>query len=314
MDSFAEDVRKGLSSEKKFLLSKYFYDAQGSQLFKAIMNLKEYYPTRCEYEILSFHKANILSDFLNKENFFELIELGAGDGFKTKILLNYFVEEGVNFKYMPIDISASALKELEESLRKEIPGLNIEGICDEYFKAMLKLKLFDHHKKVILFLGSTIGNFSDDEAFSFLKALNRSLNKDDIAVIGFDLKKNPVLIANAYNDKDGVTRAFNLNLLNRINSELEGDFDLSHFDHYPVYDPITGEAKSYLISTINQSVKIKKLELTFNFYAGEPIHTEISKKFAVSEIKSLAEASGFKIKDNFFDCRHYFVNSIWIKN
>lgn len=311
MESFAEDIRKGLSAERKFLPSKYFYDAHGSKLFQAIMTLPEYYPTRCEFEILSMNKGDICDILTHDGSSFELVELGAGDGMKTKILLRCLAEREANFTYLPIDIDPCILVELTHSVRAELPTIRTGAVTAEYFQALEMLKRYDTSRRVILFLGSSIGNFESEEAVSFLSALRNNMNPDDLLIIGFDLQKNPRVIAEAYNDKAGVTRAFNLNLLHRINRELKADFDMSKFEHYPVYDPLTGEARSFLVSSAIQTVTIEALNESFGFRAGEHIHTEISKKYTPEGIVRLAKLSGFSIVKNIMDCRHYFTDSIW---
>jgi len=310
-ERFAEDVREGLSSEPKYLHSKYFYDEVGDDLFQQIMELEEYYLTDCEAEIFESQKDEILQYFSAEEEFFDLIEFGAGDGLKTKILLNHFVDNTVNFNYIPIDISKSVLTGLEKDLNNTLPELVIKPICDDYFHALEELNKVDYNKKVILFLGSNIGNFRGDNAIPFLKHLRADMNEKDLLFIGFDLMKDPEVILDAYNDKRGITSDFNFNLLDRINKELGGNFNRANFSHYPSYNPITGETKSYLISLQNQTVWIEGLSQSFNFEQWEPIFTEISQKYSLNDIDRLAAHSGFKVMKNFFDTRKYFVDSLW---
>jgi len=309
---FAKDVREGLSSEPKYLLSKYFYDDVGDILFQQIMTLEEYYLTDCELEIFENQKDKILSCFSNDKGTFDLIEFGSGDGYKTKILLEYFTIEKVKFNYIPIDISSSVLETLSEDLKENIPGLNILPICDDYFHALEELNKVDFNKKVILFLGSNIGNFKGDNAIPFLKHLHADMNENDQLFIGFDLKKDPQIILNAYNDREGITREFNYNLLDRINRELGGNFDRNSFSHYPTYNPVTGEARSYLVSLKAQTVWIEVLSQSFSFEKWEPIFMEVSQKYSLQDIQHLAKHSGFKIDNNFFDSRNYFTDSLWV--
>jgi L-histidine Nalpha-methyltransferase len=310
MKQFATDVLAGLSATPKKLSSKYFYDEVGDKLFQRIMNLDEYYLTRTEYEILSASKGTLLDIFSKGDVPFNVIEFGAGDGYKTKVLLKYFVEQGADFKYMPIDISGNVLQILEEALKKEIPDLNVIGIQNEYFKALDQLQQ-SPVRNVILFLGSNIGNFTGDEATEFLKGLYNSLKEGDILMIGFDLKKDPKVILNAYNDDEGVTRDFNLNLLNRINNELDGNFDIDKFKHHPIYNPLTGTTTSFLVSTEAQTVEI--MDAAIQFDAWEAIHMEISQKYDHKTILTLAKEAGFEIVDNLYDDKKYFVNSVWRK-
>jgi dimethylhistidine N-methyltransferase len=311
--TFAEDVFKGLSSRPKFLSSKYFYNERGDELFQAIMNLEEYYLTRSEYNIFEHSKEEIASSFAAGRQPFNIIELGAGDGYKTKVLLKYFLEQHLNFKYMPIDISANVLETLKSDLEENFNGLNVQPYQGDYFDALKDLNYQEDTRKIVLFLGSNIGNFKDLDVIEFLKNLSKHLTDDDKVFIGFDLKKDPHIIRDAYNDKSGITKAFNLNLLQRINDELGGDFNLEKFIHYPVYDPLTGQAKSYLVSTVEQKVTIDALNKSFSFKQWEPIFMEVSQKYNMGDIEKIAFLSGFKIEKNFFDDKKYFVDSLWVK-
>lgn len=310
---FAEDVRKGLSSDPKYLLSKYFYDERGDGLFRKIMELDDYYLTNSEFEIFNTCKSEILQLIDPHDKLgFQLIEFGAGDGLKTKVLLSHFLNEQVNFKYIPIDISGNVLEILKRDLKNNYPGLEIVGIQDDYFHALKQLNLEGNSRKVVLFLGSNIGNFTDGEAIDFLKKLSYNLSNEDLLMIGFDLKKDPSTILSAYDDSEGVTREFNFNLLQRINNELGGNFDLKTFKHFPSYDPVSGATKSYLISKIRQSVSIEALYQEFHFLPWEPIFTEVSQKYNMVDVENLARNSGFTIKENYYDSNSYFVDSIWM--
>ncbi len=312
-DTFARDVEKGLNAKPKYLNAKYFYDKKGDYLFQQIMELDEYYLTDCEMEILKTYSEHYRYFFQNAESHFSLVELGAGDGFKTKVLLEHLAENQTNFSYLPIDISNNVLKILEAEINKEIPKLKVEPYAGDYFNALDTLNKQEAGRKVLLFLGSTIGNFKYEDALSFLKKLNKRMNREDLLLIGFDLKKDPTIILNAYNDKKGITKAFNLNLLERINNELEGNFNLEDFYHYPTYNPGNGEAQSYLISKKEQKVTIRALEQSFHFHKGEPIFMEISKKYDPETINMLAEETGFEVTKFFFDQKKYFTNSLWVK-
>ncbi|PKL78600.1 MAG: L-histidine N(alpha)-methyltransferase [Ignavibacteriae bacterium HGW-Ignavibacteriae-4] len=306
-DTFLADILAGLIRSPKTLPSMYFYNKAGSKLFQTIMQLPEYYLTKSEFEILDTQSADIYKDF-NPSNRFEIVEFGAGDGSKTKLLLKEILTHTEEFVYSPIDISKSALKGLDKSYKVELPKLNMNPINADYFSALDGLKS-KSTTKLVLFMGSNIGNFKDDGELDFLKSMRANISVGDHALIGFDLKKDPRVILDAYNDKSGVTREFNLNLLKRINAELGADFDIPSFEHYPTYNPITGEATSYLISLKDQNVRIdNKL---FHFEYGEPIFTEISKKYSDSDISKLALSTGFEIVNNYYDCKHYFVDSLW---
>ena len=309
--AFAQDVQQGLSSSPKFLSSKYFYDENGDRIFQEIMKMPEYYLTRSEHEILEEKKEEILEVFSNDGRPFQLIEFGAGDGTKTKVLLEHFLEKKAQFKYLPIDISENVLNQLTSDLKNTLPNLRVEAQQGEYFEALGGLANGGKTRKIILFLGSNIGNFTPDEAAIFLKKMARNLHKGDLLFIGFDLKKNPDLILQAYDDKSGITRSFNLNLLSRINSELGGNFNISDFAHFPSYNPITGEMKSFLVSKKDQEVYIEALEETFSFEKWEAVYMEVSQKYNMHEIEKMAGEAGFVPVDNLFDRKRYYVDSIW---
>ena len=310
MSQFGHDVREGLTSKPKFLSSKYFYDKHGDEFFRKIMELDEYYLTRAEFSIFRNQKERI-RDLLTDNQPFRLIELGAGDGAKTMVLLEHFSRNKVDFTFCPIDISSNVLNILETRVRSQLPEVRIEPLAGDYFKILHDIKVENHQRNVVFFLGSNIGNFSQDLAISFLRDVRKNLNSHDLMMIGFDLKKDPGIILNAYNDKKGVTRDFNLNLLSRINRELGGDFDLSCFRHYPTYNPITGECTSHLISLADQEVFLKELNLKVHFEMWEPIKTEISRKFNLDDIRSLAEIAGFSVTETLFDDEKLFAESIW---
>jgi len=309
---FARDVSRGLSGSPKYLFSKYFYDEKGDELFQQIMELEEYYLTRAEYSIFDNQKEEILKTFQGVgKSKFDLLEFGAGDGYKTKVLLRHFLDQKANFKYKPVDISSNVLETMSEELKKEMPELNTSGLRGDYFQVLEGLKKNSDKRRVVLFLGSNIGNFTKATATKFLHQLKNGLAPGDLVMIGFDLKKDPSKILLAYNDSKGITRDFNLNLLTRINNELGADFDINNFIHYPYYDPDIGECRSYLISKCQHTVRIRNLEQDVYFKAWEPIHMEISTKFGLDDVQLLADNAGFKIEANFFDENKWFVDSVW---
>jgi dimethylhistidine N-methyltransferase len=310
---FLEDVVEGLTADIKRISSRYFYDAQGDALFQAIMKLPEYYLTKSEFEILSNQAGDILKALELDGAPFDLLEFGAGDGVKTKVLIEQLLKEGAKMRYFPIDISADALVGLKSRFETYFPTLDILPQNALYFEAVGKINEMSSKQKLVLFLGSSIGNFSTKEVVEFLKVLQSKLRKGDKALIGFDLRKDPQVILNAYNDSQGVTKAFNLNLLSRMNRELGAEFQVDAFSHYPQYDPESGLAKSYIVSKKKQTVFIERANLTIGFEAGEVIHTEISKKFTIKEIESFSAQTGLDIKGHFFDCRHYYVNTLFEK-
>lgn len=309
-EQFASDVLEGLTAPNKHLSSKYFYNQHGDELFQQIMELDEYYLTRAEYEVLETYKEQI-QDLCADGGKFRLIELGAGDGLKTKILLRYFLSQGSDFEYIPVDISPNVLESLELSLKSEFPTLNISPLCGDYFKILADLKEDHPEKSVVLFLGSNIGNFSEADRNSFLSSMSHNLKKEDVVLIGFDLKKNPQIILNAYDDMKGVTRDFNLNVLQRMNDELGANFDLDTFMHYPTYNPVSGKAESHLLSKIKQSVVIAQLETTIDFEEWEAIHLEISRKFSTKELIDMAHQHSFKTINHLTDRKRNFIDVLW---
>ncbi len=309
--NFAKDVIDGLSATEKHMSSKYFYDTNGSRIFQEIMNMPDYYLTDSEFEILSLQAQQIVEALAFKKPF-NIIELGAGDGFKTFKLLEYLVKERIAFNYVPIDISQEAIDILSEKLLQRLPDLAIKPQVGDYFE-ILKKKLKGDTPNLLLFLGSNIGNYLKDDAIDLLKLFNKVMNSGDKLLIGLDLKKNPITIRNAYDDKDGITKRFNLNLLVRMNREFEADFKLDDFDFYCYYNPETGRVKSYLVSLKKQTIFLKKLNKSIQFEQNELIWTELSKKYSLSEIEKLATISGFKLQKHFLDCKHYFTDSLWEK-
>ncbi len=308
---FAKDVLEGLISYPKYLSSKYFYDDEGSRIFQQIMQMPEYYLTDCELEIFRNSKQEIFESFVAPDEPFDLIELGAGDGIKTIVLLEYFLSRGASFDYLPIDISGDAVGKLTRLMNERLPLLKIHGKEGDYFEMMDDINHHDHFRKILMFLGSNIGNFNDQESLGFLRKLHTVMQKDDLLFIGFDLKKDADLILKAYNDPYGYTAAFNLNLLQRMNRELGADFQPEYFKHEETYDHHTGTAKSYLISLKKQEVYFPEFETRVFFEKDEIVFMEMSQKYDMEMIRSMAGNSGFEVIRNFYDSRQYYVNSLW---
>ncbi len=311
---FAADVRKGLSSDPKYLLSKHFYDAKGDELFQRIMGLEEYYPARAEERILR-DRADELAEGLAHPDAdrLNLIEFGAGDGSKTRHILRAFDQGGKGaLRYIPNDISSHVLGELEWSLSKELPGLEVEPWVGDQSELMAQVKDRMEPPRAILFLGGNIGNFAPKEGKKLLRGFSEALDEGDRLLIGFDPIKHPQRILRAYNDRERVTEAFNLNHLERVNRELGGEFVPDRFIHYPIYDPMAAEARSYLISDRKQRVWIPGLDMTVHFHAWEPIFMERSRKFSLEGIEGLAERTGFRVEKHFWDPEGDFVDSLWV--
>jgi len=318
LNPLADEVRAGLTQTPKRLSSRFFYDAEGSRIFQEIMHAPEYYLTRSEYEILDTHKSDLVTLFAAGGYEVDLIELGAGDGLKTKLLLEHLWENQVAFRYVPVDISEDALEGLVGTLRRQWPSMTVRPQHSDYFTALERLSGETHRhqtptRRVVLFLGSNIGNFTRTETVTFYQNISSRLLPGDLVLTGVDLQKHPAVIHAAYNDRQGLTRAFNLNLLRRINRELDANFDLSAFGHYETYDPESGEARSYLVSEKAQQVQIRALNITVPFAYGEVIHTEISRKFTRAQIEQLATDTGFVLTDWFTDCKAYFADVVFQK-
>ncbi|APQ16652.1 L-histidine N(alpha)-methyltransferase [Maribacter hydrothermalis] len=308
---FEKEVYFGLTDSPKHLSSKYFYDKIGDQLFQKIMAMPTYYLTDCEYEILENNKEEIRELFIGSGPF-DLIELGAGDGKKTKILLKEFSDKNIDFTYVPIDISDNALKQLHSSIKKELPDVNVHPFQGTYFEALKEINN-RKNRKIILFLGSNIGNLVHKQAVDFMNKIQKLMQPDDLLFMGFDQKKNPKTILDAYNDQEGVTAAFNKNVLARINTELNANFDLNQFLHWEVYNPETGTAKSYLVSKIQQTVKIENLKLRVDFKQWETIHTEISQKYDDEIINWLAKEAGLEMTTEYESKRLQYKNCVFKK-
>jgi dimethylhistidine N-methyltransferase len=243
-NTFAQDVKEGLSAPNKHLSSKYFYDDNGSRIFQEIMEMPEYYLTNSEFEILSLQAKQIV-EAVGFDKPFNIIELGPGDGFKTFKLLEYLVNENIQFHYVPIDISKEAIDILSDKLSERLPSLSIQAKVGNYFEVLKDLKK-NETPSLLLFLGSNIGNYLQDSVNNLLTLFHQNMNRGDKLLIGIDLKKNPLIILKAYLDDAGITKKFNLNLLLRINRELDADFKIDDFDFYSNYNPETGEVKKLL--------------------------------------------------------------------
>lgn len=304
--NFSLDILKGLSEFPKRVPSKYFYDDQGSEYFKKIMESEDYYLTNLEQEILDRYSSE-LPNFFGEKNI-NIVDLGAGDGSKSMTLIKAFQKKDICTDYYPIDISKGALLSLQKNLDAISSETQVNGIVADYFTGIKWLANQNKNRNLVLFLGSNLGNFSEKESRDFLHHLWEALNQGDFLYLGFDLKKKISILNKAYNDKEGYTRAFNLNLLKRINRELGANFDVDQFNHYGSYDPDRGAMVSYLISQKKQDVFIESVQKNFSFKSFEPIHVEFSYKYLPEEIESIAEGTGYSVQKFFFDSKKWFGN------
>lgn len=302
------EVLNGLCDSPKHLSSKFFYDEEGSKIFQNIMNSNDYYLTDAETEAFNINKEEIIKALPSQVT---LIELGAGDGIKTDILIESLTSSNKIKEYIPIDISPGAITQISETFHNRYPDLKMTGLNADYIDGLEWSKANIKGPKVIFFLGSNIGNFNTSQAQTFLRTVWNNLEHGDFLFIGFDLKKDFEILNKAYNDDQGHTRNFNLNILRRINNEIKADFDLSKFKHYGFYNPSKGCMESYLISTQEQTVHIKELEKKIHFNANEPIHLEYSFKYSEQEIENLAKSTGFINTKNFTDSKGLFLDSLW---
>jgi dimethylhistidine N-methyltransferase len=282
---FAADLRAALASRPRSISPKYFYDAEGSQLFDRICELPEYYPTRTELAILAERAPEIASLAGARA---EIVEFGAGSLRKVRLLLDALDRPA---RYLPIDISAEHLALSAAGLRTDYPGLDVQPVAADYTQRMLlPAALPGAGRRIGFFPGSTIGNFSPEEALHFLRMAARVL-RGGALLLGADLVKDPAVLHAAYNDAQGVTAAFNLNLLARANRELEADFDLRQFAHYAFYNAPVQRIEMHLVSRRRQAVHLEGQR--FEFEEGEALHTENSHKFTIEGLRSLAARAGF---------------------
>ena len=301
-DSFREDVIAGLSLPQKALPPKYFYDARGSRLFEAICRLKEYYPTRSELALTRGHIGEI-ARFAGKRS--TLIEYGSGESMKSRLLIEALRPSA----YIPVDISADALRQAAAKLQKRFPWLDMFAVHGDFSRPLeipmsAGARSFSS-RRVVYFPGSTIGNLAPQQAHAFLRMTRGQVGPRGAMMIGVDLKKDANLLHAAYNDAKGVTAAFNLNLLARINRELRGDFRLRRFRHYAFYNAARGRIEMHLVSLLPQAVNVG--DHRFAFEAGESIHTENSYKYSIDEFRALARRAGFRGEKVWLDPKGLFA-------
>lgn len=303
----AEDVRRGLATKPKRFLPKYFYDELGSQLFEAICLLPEYYLTRAENEILTRFADQIVAEV---DDEITLLEMGSGSASKTRLLIEALLRKQDDLLFIPVDISASALDSSSRILLQSYPRLKIEAYAADYFAGMAELGKSKRGRTLALFLGSNISNFDPPEAQKFLRALRQVLQEGDALLLGADLKKDKETLEAAYNDALGVTAAFNLNVLARINRELGGNFDLHSFQHQAFYNADLGRVEIYIESLRDQTVRIGQLDTEVHFSKGEQIHTENSYKYDLSDLANLAGETGFKRARTWLDSQERFSSNL----
>lgn len=292
----------GLTQELKTIPPRYFYDSQGSHLFEKICELPEYYPTRTEASILEQYSKEIAKN----TGEVEIVELGSGSSTKTQLLLDSYQDLECPLYYTPIDVSGGILKDSANSLLAKYPNLNITGKVATYEQALKKLSYSALSTRICVFLGSTIGNFSQKECDRFIDLITNSLNAGDYFLLGVDLQKPLSTLEAAYNDSQGITAAFNLNILHHLNWRFDGNFDSSLFEHQAIYNESENQIEMYLICTRSHCVKLAALDLIIDFREGEKILTEISRKFNLEKKSVYLNNKGLKVNTTYTDDKDWF--------
>jgi dimethylhistidine N-methyltransferase len=308
-ESFAEDAREGLTATQKTLKPKYFYDALGSLLFEAICHLPEYYLTRAETEIFERCAAEIVARLPAP---ITVVELGSGSSVKTRLLIEAILARQSELCYQPIDISETILEQSAKQLLEDYPGLRITAHAADYTRGVSSIARKDGERVLALFLGSNIGNYTPDEARELLGQMRGALRTGDGLLLGADLKKSRDALEAAYDDALGVTAAFNLNLLLRINRELDADFDIRRFKHRAIFNEERSRVEMHLVSLARQTVNIRGPGLAVEFQKDETIHTENSYKYDLEMLAALAEASGFRPTRAWLDSSDRFSCNFWL--
>jgi dimethylhistidine N-methyltransferase len=307
-EALARDVLAGLRRAPKRICSSALYDAEGSRIFQRIMALPSYYLSRAEEEVFRTHAAAIAARFRGQR--LSVVDLGAGDGSKTVLLLRALSEVAREVAYVPVDVSRSALEELERAHRERLPGMPFSAVEGDYLNGLAEAAArYPASRRLALFLGSNIGNLEAREAVALLSTWRGALSPGDELLLGFDLLKDPDLLQRAYDDDEGVTAEFNRNLLRRLNRELDADFDLDAFRHLARYNPQVAAMESYLVSARDQVVHVAGERI--HFMAWEAMQTEISCKYREVDVRSFAEKSGFAPSGWYYDSRHWFLDTLF---
>ncbi len=304
------DVIAGLTQKRKSLPPRYFYDSKGSQLFEKICELPEYYPTRTEASILQQYAAEIVET----TGACELVELGSGSSTKTRFLLTAYRDADYPIYYVPIDVSGSILEASAANLLSEYPTLDIHGLVGTYKNALIKLPSSPLAKKMVFFLGSSLGNFTQQRCDLFFEQVTAVLNRGDYFLLGIDLHKAIDILEAAYNDSQGVTAAFNLNMLEHLNRRFQGNFQLDKFKHWAFYDRVQNQIEMHLVSQISQSVRLDALDLQIELAAGETIQTEISRKFDLPQMQTYLAKIGLNYLQTWTDVNSWFGLILCQKN
>jgi len=308
--TFAQELSYSFNQKQKSINPKFFYDEKGSYLFKKICTLPEYYISRTEVALLRQLEEK-LPNHLNGN--FRLVELGSGSSTKTRTLIDILEKSQKHIEYFPIDIS-DILRDSCKELHNDYKNLCITGIIDDYEPALELVKNYDDKNNLIVFLGSSFGNYDPNTGLGLLQKINSLMKSGDLFLLGLDLTKDETVLEKAYNDSQGITAQFNLNVLSRINSELDANFDINKFVHHAVYNKNQNRIEMYLRSLEKQIVNIPKADLVLEVKKDELIHTENSFKFTISQIKEMSAMSNFQIQDMWCDEKRYFGLVLLSKN
>jgi L-histidine Nalpha-methyltransferase len=305
-DKISSSVYEGLLSNPKWLPSWLFYDTAGSRLFDEITHIPEYYVTRTERAILAERAGEIVLRAAG-EHSLRLVELGAGSADKTRLLLSAAVERQDTVFYEPVDVSASALVEAQIRIENEIPGVLVRPRVEDYTQGLELDSTLATERRLVLYIGSSIGNFEPGESLMLLERVRAALDPGDCLLLGVDLAKNETVLQAAYDDAAGVTAAFNRNLLVRLNRELDADFHPEMFAHRAVWNANKSRMEMHLVSETKQSVWLPAIDLRVEFQAGESIHTENSYKYRAGDAEVLVEKAGFAHEATWMDERGWFA-------
>jgi L-histidine N-alpha-methyltransferase len=301
--AFAREVEEGITGFPKTLPCKLFYDAAGSELFEEITQLPEYYLTRTELAILEAHAAEIVTAAGANVT---VVELGAGTAAKTCTLLQALARRQMRVSFYPVDISPAALGEARERVSAQCPNVSVKPVVADFGQGFGFLRDI-RGRKLVLYLGSSIGNFDPEAAVAMLSQVRSELAPGDALLLGTDLAKDPSILVPAYDDAQGVTADFNKNILRRLNRDLQGDFDLDSFRHLALWNPVRSRMEIYLESLRTQMVALRLLQLRVRIHAGERIHTENSYKYTVAMVREMLADAGFRLEHTWFDSREWFA-------
>ena len=302
IEAAGQDVIAGLTGKQKSLPPKYFYDAKGSDLFEQICKLPEYYPTRTETAILKACSEAIALT----TGPCEIVELGSGSSTKSRILLDAYEKVGYPLRYLPVDVSDTMLIESAQQLLNEYAGLSVEAIASTYELALAALPPKQLPARAIAFIGSTIGNLKPDECETFLERISETLEVGDYFLLGLDLQKETSVLEAAYNDAQGITAAFNLNMLKHLNRRFHGNFDLDKFAHIALYNLQDNQIEMYLESLAPQTVSLAALDLVVKFGKGDHILSEISRKFNLTQMSETLSKHALKVTASYTDKNEWF--------